>query len=104
RRQPKRCHIQFFRTVVTPFGIFHCPAFRGVEEARIGEAAGYRSEAKFRESLLRTAKSIITFDAEEECKEVGCFYNRSNWWLEKFIRSNEDVHELEKIENDNFFL
>jgi len=75
-----------------------------VEEARIGEAVGYRSEANFRESLLRTAKSIITFDAEEECKEVGCFYNRSNWWLEKFIRSNEDVHELEKIENDNFFL
>ncbi len=104
KRQPKRCHIQFFRTVVTPFGIFHCPAFRGLEEARIGEAAGYQSEAKFRESLLRTAKSIMTFDAEEECKEVGCFYNRSNWWLERFIRSKEDVEELEKIENDNFFL
>ena len=104
KRQPKRCHMQFFRTVVTPFGIFHCPAFRGVEEARIGEAGGYRSEANFRESLLRTAKSIIAFDAEEECKEVGCFYNRSNWWLERFIRSKEDVEELEKIENDNFFL
>ena len=104
KRQPKRCHIQFFRTVVTPFGIFHCPAFRGVEEARIGETAGYLSEARFRESLLRTAKSILTFDAEKECKDVGCFYNRSNWWLEKFIRSTEDVHELERIENDNFFL
>jgi hypothetical protein len=75
-----------------------------VEEARIGEAAGYQSEAKFRESFLRTARSILTFDAEEECKDVGCFYNRSNWWLEKFIRSKEDVEELEKIENDNFFL
>jgi MoaA/NifB/PqqE/SkfB family radical SAM enzyme len=104
KRQPKRCHIQFFRTVVTPFGIFHCPAFRGVEEARIGEAAGYQSEAKLRKSLLRTAKSILTFDAQEECKEVGCFYNRSNWWLEEFIRSKEDVHKLEKVENDNFFL
>ena len=104
KKQPKRCHIQFFRTVVTPFGIFHCPAFRGVEEARIGEAAGYQSEGKFRETLLRTAESVMTFDAEEECREVGCFYNRSNWWLEKFIRSTEDVHELERIENDNFFL
>jgi MoaA/NifB/PqqE/SkfB family radical SAM enzyme len=104
KKQPKRCHIQFFRTVVTPFGIFHCPAFRGVEEARIGEAAGYQSEGKFRETLLRTAESVMTFDAEEECREVGCFYNRSNWWLEKFIRSAEDVHELERIENDNFFL
>jgi len=104
KRQPKRCHIQFFRTVVTPFGIFHCPAFRGVEEARIGEAGGYQSEARFRESLHRTARSILTFDAEEECKEVGCFYNRSNWWLEEFIHSGEDVHDLERIENDNFFL
>ena len=104
KRQPKRCHIQFFRTVVTPFGIFHCPAFRGVAEAQIGDAGGYQSEAKFRESLLRTARSILTFDAEEECKDVGCFYNRSNWWLEEFIHSGEDVQALEKIENDNFFL
>jgi len=103
KRQPKRCHIQFFRTVVTPFGIFHCPAFRGVEEARIGEATGYLSEVRFKGSLLRTAKSIMTFNAEEECKEVGCFYNRSNWWLDEFIRSEEDVEKLEKIENDNFF-
>jgi len=104
KRQPKRCHIQFFRTVVTPFGIFHCPAFRGVEEARIGEAAGYQSEVQFTESLHRTAKSIMTFDAEEECRDVGCFYNRSNWWLDEYIRSEEDVQELEKLENDNFFL
>jgi MoaA/NifB/PqqE/SkfB family radical SAM enzyme len=104
KRQPKRCHMQFFRTVVTPFGIFHCPAFRGVEEARIGEPEGYLSEAKFRESLKRTAKSIMTFDAKKECKDVGCFYNRPNWWLEGFIVSKEDVGELEKIENDNFFL
>jgi wyosine [tRNA(Phe)-imidazoG37] synthetase (radical SAM superfamily) len=104
KRQPKRCHMQFFRTVVTPFGIFHCPAFRGVEEARIGESDGYLSEEKFKESLKRTAKSIMTFDAEEECKDVGCFYNRTNWWLEEFIRSKGGIHELEKVENDNFFL
>jgi wyosine [tRNA(Phe)-imidazoG37] synthetase (radical SAM superfamily) len=104
KRQPKRCHMQFFRTVVTPFGIFHCPAFRGVEEARIGDPEGYLSERKFKESLKRTAQSILTFDAEEECKDVGCFYNRTNWWLEEFIHSKEDVHELEKVENDNFFL
>ena len=104
KKQPKRCHMQFFRTVVTPFGIFHCPAFRGVEKARIGERNGYVSEKKFKESLERTAASILTFNAEEECKDVGCFYNRSNWWLEEFIRSREDVHQIEKLEDDNFFL
>ena len=104
KRQPKRCHMQFFRTVVTPFGIFHCPAFRGVKEARIGERDGYLSESQLRESLKRTAESILTFDAEEECKEVGCFYHRTNWWLEEFVHSKKDVHEIEKVENDNFFL
>ena len=104
KRQPKRCHMQFFRTVVTPFGIFHCPAFRGVEAARIGDRDGYQEGRTFKESLKKTAESIITFDAEEECKDVGCFYNRTNWWLEEFIRSEESVEGLEKVENDNFFL
>jgi len=104
KKQPKRCHMQFFRTVVTPFGIFHCPAFRGVEVARIGESDGYHSDKKFKERLKATAQSIVAFNAEEECKEVGCFYNRTNWWLEEFIRSEKDIQEIEKVENDNFFL
>ncbi len=104
KRQPKRCHMQFFRTVVTPSGIYHCPAFRGVEEARIGASDGYLSIKKFEESLKRMAQSILTFDAQEECKDVGCFYHHTNWWLEEFIRSKEDIPEIEKVENDNFFL
>jgi MoaA/NifB/PqqE/SkfB family radical SAM enzyme len=104
RRQPGRCHMQFFRTVVTPSGIFHCPAFRGVEEARIGEPDGYRSDTKFKETLKKTAQSIMTFNAEEECRDVGCFYNRTNWWLEELIHSDGDHCKLEKVENDNFFL
>jgi MoaA/NifB/PqqE/SkfB family radical SAM enzyme len=104
KRQPKKCHMQFFRTVVTPSGIFHCPAFRGVEVARIGDPDGYLSEKKLKESLKRTAQSILTYDAEEECKEVGCFYHRTNWWLEEFIQSKEDICKIEKVKNDNFFL
>jgi hypothetical protein len=50
------------------------------------------------------AQSIVTFDAEEECKDVGCFYNRTNWWLEEFIHSRKDIQGIEKVENDNFFL
>ncbi len=104
KKQPKRCHMQFFRTVVTPFGIFHCPAFRGVKEARIGELDGYLSERKLEESLQRTARSILTFNAERECKDIGCFYNRANWWIEDFILSKKEIHRIEKVENDNFFL
>jgi MoaA/NifB/PqqE/SkfB family radical SAM enzyme len=103
KRQPKRCHMQFFRTVVTPSGIFHCPAFRGVKEARVGDPDGYLSEEKLEESLKKTAQSILTFDAKEECKEVGCFYHHTNWWLEEFIQSKEDIRKIEKVKNDNFF-
>ncbi len=104
KKQPQRCHMQFFRTVVTPFGIFHCPAFRGVEVARIGEQNGYQSERVFKESLKKTAESIMSFDAAGECKDVGCFYNGTNWWLDELVRSEENVERLERVENDNFFL
>jgi MoaA/NifB/PqqE/SkfB family radical SAM enzyme len=104
KRQPKRCHMQFFRTVVSPFGIYHCPAFRGVDIAKISEKDGYLTDKKFRQSLKRTAQSIETFDATTECKDVGCFYNETNWWLERLIQSKENVHEIENVEDDNFFL
>ena len=104
KKQPRRCHMQFFRTVVTPIGIFHCPAFRGVEKGKIGEEDGYASHSKFDVSLVRTGTSIQTFDAKEECHEVGCFYHQTNWWLEELIRSNTDIREITHVEDDNFFL
>jgi len=104
KRQPKRCHMQFFRTVVTPSGIFHCPAFRGVEKAKIAESDGYVTESKFDQSLKSTARSISGFNAEDECNVVGCFYHHVNWWLEKFTNSNRDVADIEKVGDDNFFL
>jgi len=104
KTQPKKCHMQFFRTVVSPFGIYHCPAFRGVDIAKISEKDGYLTDKKFKQSLNRMARSIETFGAATECKDVGCFYNETNWWLETFIQSKENVHDIEKVEDDNFFL
>ncbi len=104
KRQPKRCHMQFFRTVVSPFGLYHCPAFRGVEIAKISERDGYLTDQKFKQTLRHLIHSIGSFRADEECKEVGCFYNETNWWLEGLIQSNEDVDRIEAMEDDNFFL
>jgi MoaA/NifB/PqqE/SkfB family radical SAM enzyme len=104
KRQPEICHMQFFNTVVTPSGIFHCPAFRGVENAKISESDGYVGKERFDETLQNLAHSISTFNATKECKAVGCFYHHVNWWVEKFIHSDTSVDEIEKIENDNFFL
>jgi MoaA/NifB/PqqE/SkfB family radical SAM enzyme len=104
KRQPKRCHMQFFNTVVTPSGIFHCPAFRGVEKAKIGECSGYAGEDKFNETLKKLTRSIETFDAGEECKVVACFYHHVNWWVENFIHSDKRIDEIEATQDDNFFL
>ncbi len=104
KRQPPKCHMQFFRTVVSPSGIFHCPAFRGVEKAKVAGPDGYLGGARFDESLKNTAASILGFDATEECSVVGCFYHDTNWWLEDLIHSNRDVESLLQVEDDNFFL
>jgi len=104
KRQPKRCHMQFFRTVVAPSGIFHCPAFRGLEKAKIAASDGYATNSNFEESLEAIARSISTFDAENECKVVGCFYHHVNWWLENFTNSGRDIDEIETVGDDNFFL
>jgi wyosine [tRNA(Phe)-imidazoG37] synthetase (radical SAM superfamily) len=104
KRQPPTCHMQFFRTVVSPLGIFHCPAFRGVEKAKIAHPDGYLSDARFGESLRSTAASIRHFDAEEECNVIGCFYHDTNWWLEEFIQSDRDIESLLQVEDDNSFL
>lgn len=104
KKQPGKCHMQFFRTVVTPSGIFHCPAFRGVEKAKIAGGDGYISKSKFDESLKNMARLIASFNAEEECKVVGCFYHHVNWWLTNFINSDRDIAEIGKLKDDNFFL
>lgn len=104
KKQPKVCHMQFFRTVVTPTGIFHCPAFRGIEKAKIAASNGYAGESIFDATAEKLASSLLTFDAARECNVVACFYNHANWWLEEFICSGKNVDEIEEIEDDNFFL
>ena len=104
KRQPKICHLQFFNTVVTPSGIFHCPAFRGVEKAKIAEFNGYAGKENFDQTLQNLTHSIAVFNAETECNVVGCFYHHVNWWIENFIQSDKSVDELEEIEDNDFFL
>jgi MoaA/NifB/PqqE/SkfB family radical SAM enzyme len=104
KKQPQRCHMQYFSTVVTPSGIFHCPAFRGVEKAKIAECNGYAGSHHFEESKINLTRSLKTFDATEECKVVACFYHHVNWWVENFMDSNNSIDEIAEAEDDNFFL
>lgn len=104
KQQPSVCHMQLFNTVLSPIGIFHCPAFRGVDKAKVGDSDGYSSDKMLDLTLNNTCKSLSTFKAAEECSEVGCFYHHVNWWIDEFVRSNQDVDFLDIVKDDNFFL
>jgi pyruvate-formate lyase-activating enzyme len=104
-RQPKVCHMQALRQVLTPLGLYNCPAHRGVEKAMIAPKSAYRDA----ESAAQTGRELLqiqdAFDASQECKEVTCLYNAVNWWLEKMIEDPRgDVTVELGEERDDYFL
>jgi len=104
KRQPCVCHSQFFRTVLAPSGVFHCPAYRGVPKGMIASSDGYKNQEMFDKTHSALEQSIKGFDAKKECDVVVCFYHHVNWWMENFISSGKSVGELEIVEDNNFFL
>jgi hypothetical protein len=105
-QQPHNCHMQFFRQVLSPLGIFNCPVYRNQRHGKIGEKLAYSTEAAFHQSLGATAQLIRTFDATEQCKEVTCLYNDVNWWLEDLILHPHKLSSLDAVASDvpDFFL
>ncbi|MFQ5506168.1 MAG: radical SAM protein [Planctomycetota bacterium] len=101
-RQPSMCHMQAFRQVLTPLGLYNCPAHRGVEKARLGESAAYSDDSSCAESAKATAGILERFDAAKECSEVTCLYNSVNWWLEAAIRGEQDLTALGRERFDHF--
>jgi MoaA/NifB/PqqE/SkfB family radical SAM enzyme len=102
--QPETCHSQFFRTVLAPSGVYHCPALRGVEHARIGDSSGYRGKANFDLTMAGLENSIRSYNARLGCNTVVCFYHHVNWWIERFIASGEPVERIPMVADNNFFL
>ncbi len=93
-KQPQMCHMQALRQVLNPHGTYNCPAYRGVAYARIGEKDAYKDSATVRESSTITANLLDNFDASDNCKEVTCLYNGTNWWLEEVIEGDGDIDSL----------
>jgi len=89
--QPRVCHMQALRQVLSPLGTFNCPAHRGVPRARLGSAAVWAEEGG--EARTATARLLDTFRADRECREVTCLYNPVNWFLEGMIASGEDLDD-----------
>jgi hypothetical protein len=102
--QPRTCHMQALRQVLTPLGTFNCPAYRGVAHARIADKDGYKDAAKGADTAARTAHLLATFDASKECREVTCLYNGTNWWLEGLVESSQDLDALAVADRGDCFL
>ncbi len=80
--QPRTCHMQAFRQVLSPLGLWNCPAHRGVAKARIDERDAFGDDGTTTEKV---SAMLDTFDASEECREVTCLYHETNWWIEQAI-------------------
>ncbi len=103
--QPRVCHMQALRQVLTPMGTFNCPAHRGVEKARIAGADAFADEAMAKLTAGQLTDLMDRFDASHECREVTCLYNGVNWWLEKMIEDPRETFSIEPgDERFDFFL
>ena len=103
--QPHNCHMQYFRQVLSPLGVFNCPVYRHVPQALLGEKHAYDSEAGVIETQKNTLRLIESFDATEECKDVTCLYNHANWFIEDLINHPEKLKSLDSsFDRGDFFL
>jgi wyosine [tRNA(Phe)-imidazoG37] synthetase (radical SAM superfamily) len=95
--QPKVCHMQAFRQVLSPLGLYNCPAHRGVDKALIAGQAAYADGDKVRTTQDSTADILSNFDASKQCSEVTCLYNSVNWYLEEAIRGDRELGEGDSL-------
>ena len=94
KHQPKTCHMQYFRQVLSPLGVYNCPVYRNQPHGRINDKEGFATPEQFSQSQANTAKLIQTFDASHQCREVTCLYNHVNWWIEDLIAHEEKLDDL----------
>ncbi len=88
-RQPRTCHMQALRQVVSPLGLYNCPAHRGVAKARIAGPDAYKDDTTAQQTGQNLLQILDQFDANHECREVTCLYNGVNWWIEKLVNDPE---------------
>ena len=102
--QPQTCHMQAFRQVLTPTGLYNCPAYRGVDRARIDAKDAYKDDAGVGATNQKLAVILDGFDASKECREVTCLYNEVNWWLEGLVKGDMLLDDLVGTERADYFL
>tara|TARA_Y100000310_G_C20612538_1_gene778795 strand:- start:209 stop:1603 length:1395 start_codon:yes stop_codon:yes gene_type:complete len=103
RNQPKTCHMGYFRQVVSPIGIYHCPAFRGDSRAKIGDVSLYSDKSLFVNAGKKIFENLSKFNAKCICKDIACFYNGINNEIEDLIQ-NPSKSEINEHPSPDIFL
>jgi organic radical activating enzyme len=104
RKQPQYCHIQAFRSVVTPGGIFNCPAFRGNAHSYITDKLGFDNSVRAQETIIKNYEHLLHFNAHINCKDIICFYHSVNNWIEALIKTDIDIDLITDRREDNSFI
>jgi hypothetical protein len=103
-RQPRTCHMQALRQVLSPMGLYNCPAHRGAEKARIAGRDAYATPEACAATAAATADILDRFDASAQCREVTCLYHATNWWIEAAIEDPRVLDRGAVVEGEDAFL
>jgi len=103
-RQPATCHMQVFRQVLSPLGLWNCPAHRGVEDARLGDRDAFLDAGHAEATAAATARLLDAFDASARCREVTCLYHDANWWLERAVADEGALGGPDLDAEEDYFL
>ena len=104
-RQPRECHMQFFRQVLSPLGTYNCPVYRNQPHGRLGDENASADSKAFESLRGRTAERITHFNAAENCAKVTCLYNDVNWWIERLIENPDELQRLKAADcTPDYFL
>lgn len=92
--QPRTCHMQYFRQVLSPLGTYNCPVYRHVPQALLGSKHAHGMPQGVAATQRNALRLIESFDASKRCQEVTCLYNHANWFIEGLIRHPERLAAL----------
>ena len=93
-KQPQQCHMQFFRQVLSPLGLYNCPVYRNQDHGKLGDKNANADELAYDATRGVTADLVKNFNATVTCEKVTCLYNDVNWWIEKLIANPEELANL----------
>jgi organic radical activating enzyme len=93
-RQPQQCHMQFFRQVLSPLGLYNCPVYRNQDHGRLGDRNAVADEPAYQATRGVTADLVRHFDAATACEKVTCLYNDVNWWIESLVANPQVLEQL----------